>query len=334
MAILTASIALNGTPAFAGGLGDFFYRLFHSVMPQENSRYRPSPVPSPSLSPSLPTPLSNESTAPSIPVTSDSSYQVPGTVPENARWLAVSAKKDGKEVSFTYISATPGAPLPTVHLSDGPGIYTVTLYKSGGIRVTDEQVRSFKTIQVQNEDTRDHQNLLPSLAVQSDAPEIVALAQQLTEGLQTDREKAYAIFHWIAKTIEYDEVGQKDKSYTAKSLDALTVLQSKLTVCEGYSNLYAALLRAVGIRSKVIIGKAFTHGRPSDVSPAQVCEKDDESRWYGHAWNAVYVDNRWILVDSTLAALYNGAEGTINDNFDRKEDEFSYSHQKCEESGR
>lgn len=338
MGILTVSIALNSAPASAGGFGDFLRRLFHPSMPEtpqssvpveERSTFYVPPQPEKPEVVSQP----EIQAAPAIPVTSDSSFQVPGTVPENARWLAVSAQKDGKEVLFANISATPGAPLPTVYLTDGPGIYSIVMYQSDGIRVTDKKITSFKVLQVKNEDTRDNQFLLPSLSVQSDAPEIVELAHQITQGLVTDREKAHAIFLWVATHISYDTEGVKDRSYTSRSLDALTVLQSRLTVCEGYSNLYAALLRAVGIRSKVIIGKAFGQGRPSDVSPEQVCQKDDP-HWYGHGWNEVYVDNRWILVDTTFAAQYNTAPGLMNENFDRDEEGFSYAHQKCQDAGR
>jgi transglutaminase-like putative cysteine protease len=276
---------------------------------------------------------------PSIAVTQDSSFQVPGTVPSNARWLAVAASKDGREVLYSYISASPGAPLPTVYLSDGPGVYTITMYQSDGIRVTDKEITSFKKLQVRNEDTSDHQFLLPSLQVQSDAPEIIELAQKLTRGKASDYEKAKAIHDWVASTLSYDNDGVRDGSYTSRSLDALTALQSKVTVCEGYSALYAALMRAAGIRTRIVSGKAFpARNVPQGVPVEQICQASTP----GHGWNEVFVNNRWISVDTTFDSGYtsNGTSaGFVHFEpkefkyFDGNVSDFAETHVRCEVLG-
>jgi transglutaminase-like putative cysteine protease len=86
-------------------------------------------------------------------------------------------------------------------------------------------------------------------------------------------------------------------------VDALSVLSSRVTVCQGYSNLYAALMRAAGIRAKIVSGRLYNKGVPSDQSPEQICNApyDPETN---HAWNEVYVDNRWMTVDVTSDAGY------------------------------
>jgi transglutaminase-like putative cysteine protease len=274
-------------------------------------------------------------------MTQDSSFQVPGTVPANARWLAVAASKDGREVLFSYVSAKPGASLPVVYLSDGPGIYTITVYQSDGIRVTDKdhKISSFKQLQVKNEDPRDHQYLLPSLQVQSDAPEIIELAQSITRGKESDDEKAKAIHDWVATTLSYDEDGVRDGSYTSRSLDALTALQSKVTVCEGYSSLYAALMRAVGIPTRIVSGKAFPRrNAPQGASHEQICKADTAS----HGWNEVFVNGRWISVDTTFDSGYssNGTgagfvhfEPQEYKYFDGSDSDFAETHVRCEVMG-
>lgn len=110
----------------------------------------------------------------------------------------------------------------------------------------------------------------------SQSPAVTAKAHEITVGLAGDYEKARAIHEWVAKNIEYDYAyfrGEKDTSYS----DPDDVLANRLAVCDGFSSLTLALLQAVDIPAVCITGTA--HGY--------------------HAWNAAYVDDRWILMDST-----------------------------------
>lgn len=122
----------------------------------------------------------------------------------------------------------------------------------------------------------DGKYLTPSHNVQSDDQEIVDLANKITKGLDSDMEKSRAIHDWIVDNIHYD--------LASYNTDALEVLQEKSGVCEGYSTLNAALHRAVGLEAKVVHGLAFTQQTDS---------------WEGHAWNEVYLDNRWVIEDVT-----------------------------------
>ena len=58
-------------------------------------------------------------------------------------------------------------------------------------------------------------------------------------------------------------------------------------VCEGYANLYASLCRAVGIKTKVIGGDAYTSNGNNATTGK-------------HAWNNVRYRNNWYLVDATF----------------------------------
>jgi len=122
----------------------------------------------------------------------------------------------------------------------------------------------------------DGKYLTPSHNVQSDDQEIVDLANKITKGLDSDMEKSRAIHDWIVDNIHYD--------LASYNTDALEVLQEKSGVCEGYSTLNAALHRAVGLEAKVVHGLAFTNRTGS---------------WENHAWNEVYLDNRWVIEDVT-----------------------------------
>ena len=66
--------------------------------------------------------------------------------------------------------------------------------------------------------------------------------------------------------------------------------------CLGYANLYAALCRASSIPCNVVTGYAL------GVSGSSGSSWDDagiNATDANHAWNEVYVDNRWVIVDTT-----------------------------------
>jgi transglutaminase-like putative cysteine protease len=64
--------------------------------------------------------------------------------------------------------------------------------------------------------------------------------------------------------------------------NALDVLKTRKGDCNEHATLFAALSRAAGIPTKVILGVVFLDGK-----------------FYYHAWNEVFVGN-WIAVDPTL----------------------------------
>ena len=111
--------------------------------------------------------------------------------------------------------------------------------------------------------------------IQSNAPEIISLAQEITDGIMSDFEKARAISNWVARNIRFDS------SRIGKGDDALLVLETRRTTCNGFSALTIALLRATGIPSKYVEGYAL--GIPRGP----------------HAWVEAFVDDRWVIIDPT-----------------------------------
>lgn len=131
------------------------------------------------------------------------------------------------------------------------------------------------------------------------------LAKQLAALGSTDREKVRAIFRWIAENIAYNVrlVGRKkntqalfyeepdDSSAPLPPLNervARKVLYKGVAFCEGYSRLFKTLCDHAGIKAEIIYGYART----------------SNSRRFGvnHAWNAVYLDSAWHLLDVTWAS--------------------------------
>jgi len=135
------------------------------------------------------------------------------------------------------------------------------------------------------------------------------LAKQLTETLDSDTEKARAIYMWVAGNIRYDckkyrnnksvrfsgssdeEIQQKKATYLEKSLKR--TLKGGRGVCADYSRLYQALGHAAGLEVEYISGHARDFNKPYRKALGG-----------SHAWNAVKLEGKWHLVDATWGAGY------------------------------
>lgn len=201
------------------------------------------------------------------------------------KWVNVYIVGNGK-TEWNYFSVIEGERFDErIALRYGPGSYQF-------------QILTSKNVDKQGQYAVEHQGtfhnsfskvldaIAPSTQVQSDSPEIIELAQSITQGFQTDLEKTKAIHDWVASHIPYDVDAYFSGTYVSKDWDALTVLKKKKAICFGYSNLVAALNRAVGIEAKVIIGDANVY----------------QVGWTPHAWNKVLADGRWVSMDVTWDA--------------------------------
>ena len=129
------------------------------------------------------------------------------------------------------------------------------------------------------------------------AKDVATLAQYLSKPANNDLEKARLVFSWLAAHIRYDAEGYASGRVGSTSADR--VLSSRKSVCEGYSNLFAAIGTSMGLEVKTIDG--FAKG----------IEYLDRSRFQtpNHSWNAVRIGQGWKLIDATWGSGYGKAEG-------------------------
>ena len=109
----------------------------------------------------------------------------------------------------------------------------------------------------------------------SDGSDCVAQARKLTEDAQNEGEAVEDVCQWIVDNVGYDDKKAselKDASGYVPDPDA--TLASKSGICFDYASLGAAMLRSLGIPTKIVTGY---------VSPDQIY----------HAWIMVYVDGTW-----------------------------------------
>ena len=109
----------------------------------------------------------------------------------------------------------------------------------------------------------------------SDVDLIVEQVKKITKGITNDYDKAKAIFEWLGTNMTYTY----QIPWGLQGLDRFLY-----GTCVTFAGTTNAFMQAAGLPSKVITGRAYSEGT-----------------WGGHEWNRVYVDNRWIHVDTTWA---------------------------------
>ena len=131
---------------------------------------------------------------------------------------------------------------------------------------------------------------------EEDLPELV---KELTQPLKDDKDKALELLTWIAQNIDYDnykmtQIKEKEAHpYSRKEIpESGDILKTRLGVCEDIARLYQKMLKAADIKAVVI------HGCTGEINTRKNGCKDGGER---HAWNAVWIDKQWELVDPTWA---------------------------------
>lgn len=148
-----------------------------------------------------------------------------------------------------------------------------------------------------------------------DFKSIESFADKIDSDFDTDLEKTRAAYYWISNNIIYDyksanSVRISGYHYSDDSeLEKIqleyseNVLKEKKAVCEGYAQLLKYVLDKIEIKCEVIDGYAKTDIR--EIGKV----KNEEN----HAWNAVYLDEKWQLIDATWST---GNEENRQDHFE------------------
>lgn len=129
--------------------------------------------------------------------------------------------------------------------------------------------------------------------VQAKNPSIKAIAQRETANCTTDYEKALALHDYVCKTLYYDSDMAKQNVIPIES--AADVILSGRGVCSGFANVYAALCRSVNVPCVVVTGYAIG----AELYETEWNETNAATQIPNHAWNEVYADGRWVIVDTT-----------------------------------
>jgi hypothetical protein len=116
--------------------------------------------------------------------------------------------------------------------------------------------------------------LKPEVLIQSEDREIKGLATAIVKDTTDPLAAAKMIMGWVFKSI--------DKVPVVSIPDAKAVLTHRKGDCNEHATLLTALLRAVGIPARIVVGLVYKDGK-----------------FYYHAWNEAYLD-KWISLDAVL----------------------------------
>jgi hypothetical protein len=115
-------------------------------------------------------------------------------------------------------------------------------------------------------------DMAPTVFVQSDHPRLRETVERVLDGESDARNAAVRIRHWVFRTLE--------KKPVASIPNALQVLEMGAGDCNEHAVLYAGLARAAGLPSRVVAGVVYAEGV-----------------FLYHAWNEVWLGQRWVSVD-------------------------------------
>ena len=148
-------------------------------------------------------------------------------------------------------------------------------------------------------------------------------AEEITAGISNDYYKAKAIYEWVCENITYDANSSGD---SANQLPQ-NVLKTGKAVCDGYAQVTQALLISIDIPCAFITG--YSPGNNEDYL-------HDNSNLFmdypNHAWNAAYIDGRWVLIETTWGNQVINGRILLGD-FDTHLDAFTTLH-RYEQIGR
>lgn len=134
---------------------------------------------------------------------------------------------------------------------------------------------------------------------------IASLATYLFKAADNDKEKVRVIFKWITSRISYDTSALFSGS--AGDNSPAGTLKSRSSICTGYAGLFKALCDQAEIECVIINGYATGYGyRAGD----RIGDRAN------HAWNAVNINGKWRLVDSTWGAGYLDYSGKFVKNYE------------------
>lgn len=109
----------------------------------------------------------------------------------------------------------------------------------------------------------------------------------------SELEKAFGLYYWMSKNIQYDLSPVDSKTENSYEEVALLTYKEKKGQCWELSCLYKYLCKKVDIKAEIIVGVARTDYHQLLDEPIFT------SKNALHSWNAIYVDNHWKLVDPT-----------------------------------
>jgi hypothetical protein len=166
-------------------------------------------------------------------------------------------------------------------LTFGPGKYTLAVYEAG---LYDRPIRLLYKCDFSMEQAPADTELALFSSLHTNMaenPVTVALALSLCRDATTDEQKVRALWDWLMTHASYDKALAKGIQFS-EIPDGDGIVKGDKGICSDYAAFMAVGLRAVGVPCKHVYGKNKRTGNQ-------------------HAWNQVYLNGRWQIIDVTMA---------------------------------
>lgn len=137
--------------------------------------------------------------------------------------------------------------------------------------------KAFYAIPYSGNDNKLLNHLKPEMLIQSEDEEIITVAKNIVRKTADPFLAAKMILGWVFENLE--------KLPVVSIPDAKEILKNRRGDCNEHATILTALLRAVGIPARIVVGLVYKDGK-----------------FYYHAWNEAYID-RWISMDATLKQM-------------------------------
>ena len=138
--------------------------------------------------------------------------------------------------------------------------------------------------------------LQPTQFVESDAPEIAAVAREVVGHARDDVERACRLFYAVRDGIRYDAY---NIVVARETLRATSVLKAGQSWCVPKSVLLAAVCRSVGIPCRLNYANVCNH-----MATTKLLSFLGTNVFYYHGYNEIYLNGRWgkatVSVNRTL----------------------------------
>lgn len=117
--------------------------------------------------------------------------------------------------------------------------------------------------------------------------EAIDFGKDLLAKLKTSNKRTSALYGYLVKNMEYDydKIPTLTSDYIPSVEDTFEQLKG---ICYDYSALFASIQRNHGIPTKLVKGYSkYVEGF--------------------HAWNEVYIDGKWVIIDNTVDSTWKGS---------------------------
>ena len=190
--------------------------------------------------------------------------------------VKVMVQKDGTSL---YYNLSKGKGAETFPLQMGTGKYTIAVLEN----ISGNRYKEVLNETVETENSNPLIVYLQSIQLVNwdKESEVVEIARELTKDKKSAEEKVKTIYDYIIHNYSYD-LGKEELSYDYLP-DNDKLIKSKKGMCYDFSSLFASMLRSIDVPTKLVKGYA------------------DKAKGY-HAWNEVYIDGKWKVIDTSYDA--------------------------------